>query len=451
MYKYKINTKHQLFLNTFKRYIHSKHKHHNLKNYKVFIDPFENLKNIQKLSNNYNIIFKIDNKYMPFKLDTLDLTCDYDYAKDDKCNLESHTLFNFNINEDDDTISVEPKPLEELEDIIKNSNKEYNQLHLIFKATNTERLQIQLTNCDLRIHNSTHFKNEISDSEGSQIKIKPNFLNPALNKVSFTFDKSIVNFEKFDHKFVNHEYSYNLDIKNGSNINIKKIFIYEMDISIASSRLEIDKIMGYKKSESENNQTKNNLKIDASSSSINIKNFINCGHLELNSINDGETLSHHFNNNIEINNFTSNSFDMKLVDNDNLILSVYEISDNSRVKYNFHNSRVRIHPLLLNAVNVYEVLTNKFMSLLMMGRDGYVFCPTIVLDTNQEIKKRDIQAWEMFRIKNSKYYKYLILLFLYLFICVFTVEEKVNHEVSLFKHYQLFFKKTVDNYLKSLN
>ena len=47
MYKYKINTRHNLFLNTLKRYIHSKHKHHNLKNYKVFVDPFENLKNIQ--------------------------------------------------------------------------------------------------------------------------------------------------------------------------------------------------------------------------------------------------------------------------------------------------------------------------------------------------------------------------------------------------------------------
>jgi hypothetical protein len=226
------------------------------------------------------------------------------------------------------------------------------------------------------------------------------------------------------------------------------MFIYEMDINISSSRLEIDKIMGFKKQESEN---KNYLKIVTSSSSINIKNFINCGHLELNCLGDSEIQSHHYNNNIEINNFTSNSFDLELFDNDNLNFSIYEISDNSRIKYNFHNGRVRIHPLLLNAVNIYEVLTNKFMSLLMMGRDGYVFCPTIVFETNQELKKRDIQAWEMFKIKKSRYYKYLVFLFLYFFIRVFTVEETVNHEVSLFKNYQLFFKKTVDNYLKSLN
>ncbi len=86
-----------------------------------------------------------------------------------------------------------------------------------------------------------------------------------------------------------------------------------------------------------------------------------------------------------------------------------------------------------------------------MGRDGYVFCPTIVVDTNEELKKRDIAAWEMIKFKQSQAYKILLLLFIFFLYRVFSAEENLNQRISRFKHYQLFFKKTVQDYINKLN
>ena len=55
------------------------------------------------------MIFKIDNSKFPLPLDTLDITSDQHAEKDADCNLESQSVFNFTLNELDNSIVIEPK------------------------------------------------------------------------------------------------------------------------------------------------------------------------------------------------------------------------------------------------------------------------------------------------------------------------------------------------------
>lgn len=443
-----INNKIQ-FCKFFNKKIHSKHKMHNITHYKVFIDPFENLKDIKNLSSHYKMILKIDNKNIPLRLDTLDITSDYNLVQDENFNIDAFNIFDFNLNEEESIITIEPKSYEYLDEIL-NHSRDNKQLHILLKSTNTKHLNINLSNCNVKIHNSSHFKHETFSIGHQETSQKPIYLNPYFKQLSFDFHNSEVHMEKFDHKFVNNEYSYSFNIHNGSNVHLRKIFLYNMLCEIDSSNLFIDKIMGYKIN-SDPNFSKNSLKICSSRSQINIKNLVHCGSLEFKSLCEGEVESHSENNNLIINNFSSNSFDINLAKNDSVNLNIQDLIDNSHIKYNYENGKIRIHPFLLVALNIYETFNKKFVSMMAMGRDGYVFCPTIVVDTNEELKKRDITAWEMIKFRQTHFYKIFLLVMIYFMYSVFTVEENVNYKISQFKHYQLFFKKTVQEYLNKLN
>jgi hypothetical protein len=429
--------------------VHSKHKLHNIAHYKVFIDPFENLKDIKELNSHFKMILKIDNKNLPMHIDTLDITSEYNLVEDDKFNIDAFNIFDFNLNEEENSITIEPKPYEYLVELI-NHTKENKQLHILLKSTNTQHLNIDLSNCNVKIHNSSHFKHETFAMGQHETSQKPQYLNPYFKKLSFNFDNSEVHMEKFDHKFVNNEYSYFFNIQNGSNVHMRKFFVYNMNCEIDSSNLFADKVMGYKIN-SDPNYSKNSLKIFSSKSEINIKNLVHCGNFEFKSLCEGEIESHPENNNLIINNFSSNSFDINLAKNDSVNLNVQDLIDNSHIKYNYENGKIRIHPFLLMALNIYETFNKKFVSMMAMGRDGYVFCPTIVVDTNEELKKRDITAWEMIKLRQTHFYKIFLLMMIYFVYSVFTVEENVNYKISQFKHYQLFFKKAVEDYLNKLN
>jgi hypothetical protein len=432
------------------KFIHSKIKHHNITHYRVFIDPFEHLKNIENLSSRFNMTLKIDNDKIPLKLESLDLTSDYEAEKDTKCNIDAHHLFDFFLNEDQTDITIEPKSLDYLEWFINKSiNIEKKQLHVILKATNSENLNVELSNCQSRVHNSTHFKQETSSLKESKLNVKPMYLNPYFKKINFIFNKCEINFEKFDHKFVNCEYTYSFKIYNSSYIYFKKFFIYQMDCKINSSTVTADKIMGYKV-QTDPFHTKNLLSLQTINSSITIKNYLHCGNFDCKSIVTEEVSSFPSNNIININNFSSNSFNFSLNPNDKLSMHVYDLTDNSHLKCNKETSNIRIHPLLLISLNIYEVLNGKFMSLLMMGREGYVFCPTILIDTNVELKKQDLMAWEMIRMGNNYKSKLFYILLLYFVWLILNSKEKVAQDISEFKLYQLFLKKTLNDYISNL-
>jgi hypothetical protein len=164
--------------------VHSKHKLHNIAHYKVFIDPFENLKDIKELNSHFKMILKIDNKNLPMHIDTLDITSEYNLVEDDKFNIDAFNIFDFNLNEEENSITIEPKPYEYLVELI-NHTKENKQLHILLKSTNTQHLNIDLSNCNVKIHNSSHFKHETFAMGQHETSQKPQYLNPYFKKTFF--------------------------------------------------------------------------------------------------------------------------------------------------------------------------------------------------------------------------------------------------------------------------
>lgn len=440
----------------YKRFLHSKNRPYNISNHKIFVDPFDNFKEKDLkpfLDPKYYMLFKLDNSKFEMKVEMLDITSDYNVKKDSKCDLDQNNIFDFNFNEEEKTITIEPKPDVEL----GFPEKLDRRLQIVLKTTNAEHLEIQLRNCELKIHNSTHFKHELGGSYSTiappVVDVNPKIptpidLNPNFKTLTFNFNKSEVALEKFDHKFVNTEYTYNFKISNFSSVNIKKFFIYQMNCEIEGSQLFIDKMFGYKYSGDESFR-KNMIKLNSAMSFIQIQNFINCGEFDFNSVSRNEIETLPQNNNLIINNFASNKFNIQLSNNDRVNLNLYDVFDNSNLVFNHENGTIRIHPFLIIALNIYQVFTQRFLPLYLFGRDGYMFCPTVVINTNKELKKRNIIGFEMIKFRDSYLMQILFVIFAYFVIKILTVEETIHKNYSEYSYYQLFFKHTLEKYIYS--
>jgi hypothetical protein len=441
-----------IFFNILRKNFSKKLSYH-----KVFLDPFENY--IEEVQPNTHTILKLNRDLIPVEIDTLDISSSELTVCEEFYDIDAHKIFDFTINHTKNSMTIEFK-----EDISSLNKK----LHILFKVTNTNSLSIEIENCkNLKIHNSTNFKNIIQEDEMialAQHFISPNAFNPLFNQISFTVFNSTVHFEKFDHKFVNKEYNYDFKLIK-ANVYIKKFFCYKMNINSKDSDMIIDKLFGYKSGTESDPYANNEVKIESSNSTIQIKNFINCGILKY----DGSIGEDYpeINNNILINHFSSNSFIMKLTENDLININVYDMYDNSLIKVkgiehhhdivgdninhetNKFNTNItlRIHPMLLFGINIYQHITQKFLGFLFFDKEGYSFCPTIILDINKELKKKDVIGYEMYT--ENKYIKYsFIALIILFFYNLFTTKENSLEYHSMFVHYQLFLKKKFEDYVE---
>ena len=469
------NLKGNKIKNIFIKMLHNKaHRGH----CKIIIDPFVNYSGN---SQNFELIFKINNKKIPLPIDVLEISSDNIVNKGEEIQIDSEEVFDSLINEKDQTILIEQKPLEIISKRLSNLVDSNKLLHLVLKVKKSKHLRLEMLNCDMRLHNSTHFKHGHGKKENKNlVKSNPSIysspveVNPNFEKFSCLFNNSNVIFEKFDHKFLNGNYTYEFKIQNKSEIMLRKFFIHKMELCIDSSKIFIEKLSGYKISKDDENHIKNSIYIKSNKSFVKIYNFINCGDLIYNSSNTEELClekiescvdfnageqkieeknSESSNNTLSIDNFYSNSFDIRLSDNDKLDINLYEISDNSNLQFRkCNNFKLRIHPVLLCGINVFQEFNKKFMKVLFFEDEGFIQSPTLVLNGDKEMKKKDITGWELVKLKDNRYLKIFILIsFLSFVVSLFVNDDgDFNRKYSEFKLYQVYLKKTLENYLENI-
>lgn len=409
--------------------------------HKIFLDPFE--KFIEEIQPNTHTILKINNSLINVDIESLELSSSEVLVREESHDLESHHIFDFIVDHRDNTMIIQFK-----EEIHLNLQK---KIDIVFKVTNTDILTIEVDNCKhLKVHNSTHFKNE----DITDLKVTPNALNPLFSKIKFNIFNSNVTFEKWDHKFVNKEYNYEFNLIK-TDILIKKLFCYDMNITSEKSEIVIDKLVGYRSNKQ--NEIQNKINIEASESNIQIKNFLNCGDLKfegkIGEFDQSLFQNHSENNNLlTINYFSSNSFVLNTTQYDLVYLNVYDIFDNSILKSALENDllknsiekniHIKIHPMLLFGINVYQAFNKKFLSFLIFDREGFSFCPTILIEANKEFNKKELIGYELVRFHQGKYFKYVLaFLACSIFFTLFNTKEDTMENYSEFQHYKFFLRK----------
>jgi hypothetical protein len=221
-----------------------------------------------------------------------------------------------------------------------------------------------------------------------------------------------------------------------------------MDMSLDSSKIYIEKLSGYKISKDDENHSKNLVSIKSNNSLVKIFNYINCGNLIYNANNDNPDNS----NTLSIDNFTSNSFDLRLSEKDKFNMNLYEILDNSNLEFkNSDNLKIRVHPVLLCGINVFQEFNKKFMKILFFEDEGFIQSPNLVLNGDKLLKKGDITGWELVKLRDTRYLQRIIFISIFAFVFSLFLNEKndLNRKYSDFKLYQLFLKKTLEDYLEN--
>jgi len=92
------------------------------------------------------MILKFDNKNLPFNLETLDISSEYNIEENDKFKIDAFNIFDFNLNEEENFITIEPKSADYLEEQINHSSGKNKQLQILLKITNTKHLAVSIHN-----------------------------------------------------------------------------------------------------------------------------------------------------------------------------------------------------------------------------------------------------------------------------------------------------------------
>jgi len=362
-------------------------------------------------------------------------------------------LFDYKFEKDKNKIIISNKPFENKEDDIQ-----INLLikaNLLFNIKRSKRITISAislmkkNNINKNLFETKENMNSFKLScEESKIDITNTliysniFINAIKSEIKceslYAFQrKPFTNFKLFEESFLktnqimfSGENSMNetTQLKNNSDINQLK------DISIIAdnSQIEIDKI----------------------------KNF-NRFFLRTNEV---------FSNSIKINYIEISNFDIELNNsNDKLKINLYHLFENSIFKMkniDFKNINIKLHPMLLFNLNVFNTNKEKFQKHLIFENEGYSFCPTIVFEIDKEFPKNYLVGYEL--IKISKYFKwFMYVIFLMFFTKIILLSDNclenyndfdanlntldnLPRQISEYKFYQLAVKKKFDKLLEKI-
>lgn len=303
---------------------------------------------------------------------------------------------------------------------------------------NSNNFELLCEEAKINISNSLVYSNIIINAKNSEIKFDGLY---AYRRKPFT------NFKLFEESFIKanqiksmkENYSNENDVlQSGSDINDNK----ELKIISENSKVDIENIKNFNKfslrTTEKSNEEKENIE-------------------KLNSLNI---------NNIEVRNF-----DIELNNkNDKLNININHLFENSIFKMrniDFKNVNIKMHPVLLFNLNVYNTNKGKFQKFLMFENEGYSFCPTVVFDIDKEFPKNYLIGFELIKInKNFKRFVYLLIAMFFTKIIFlsdnsldncreyetsFNTLENLPRQISEYKFYQLAMKKKFDKLLENID
>lgn len=234
--------------------------------------------------------------------------------------------------------------------------KEFNKLNInVYNELNSF---IELNDCteinltiDIINNNNKKFYNK--NDKVSDIKRVENIVNSTFN-LSETVKSNNINF------IANSIESQIVIFLNNSNISINSTLNHINDLYLT---IVID------------NKSNLYIKNDISNSNINIVSYNSF--LKLAKINNCE-------------------FNIYLIQSKTIIENINFLNNNSIIysrnllNNNLKNLNFKITLLTLLKSNVYYTLSNKFEKFAFLDREGYIFCPTLVIDTDIELKRKNI-------------------------------------------------------------
>jgi len=332
----------------------------------------------------------------------------------------------------------------------------------------TEKIDINfnlISNLNLRIKNSKNIKIEAFDFKSNQQTL----LGPQNNYFNFDLDceNSKVKINK------NILYS-NIKIK-ALNSEIKCQELYSnrrfpdsnfknFEEALLNSREKEEILPEYQSDKEININTENSiLEIDK------IKNFNSLNLSSNSNWNLDEDKNQNNHSIIKINSLEVRHFDIQLNPNDKLKMNLYHLVENSifRMKnIDFGKVIIKIHPMLIFNLNVYNTNKGKFQKNLIFDNEGYSFCPTIIFDIDKELPKNYLIGYEL--VKFSKYFKiFWKILILSLFVKIlflsdncldncseietsFNTINNLHREISEYKFYQLAMKNKFNKLLENI-
>lgn len=227
----------------------------------------------------------------------------------------------------------------------------------------------------------------------------------------------------------NHQFhSLNLTLENNNELEILNFSKFSLNFSIFSKNSNFSYFLP--KNHFFKEKT-NKITIHSQNSKILIQNFN--GSLKY----FGEQ-----NNNVKLKNLYLTSLEYYNGENDSSEISLMDLEDNSIIEQKENSSlSLKISPILGFGINIFSTFTDKFIKLPFFDREGYSFCPTLILKTNKEYKRDDLIDYDLVQIfpKRTKRV-FLSLLFCFWLFVMIGFNDNVFESFSELKNQQLFMK-----------
>lgn len=312
-------------------------------------------------------------------------------------------------------------------------NEKNTNLSLLFEAKeNSNSFELSCEESKINITNSLVYSNIIINSIKSEIKCEGLY---AFKRKPFS------NFKLFEESFLKTN---------------------QIKYSEENSTNEINQI----KNNPVTNESKD-ITIFADNSKIEIETIKNFSKLLLRTNEKEENT----NSTIKIDYVETRNFDIELKNpNDKLKINLYHLFENSIFKMknvDFKYINIKMHPMLLFNLNVYNTNKGKFQKNLIFDNEGYSFCPTVVFEIDKEFPKNYLVGYEL--VKISKYFKWFMFVMISMFFTkiIFLSNNSLENwkdfeanlntldnlprQISEYKFYQLAMRKKFDKLLDNID